>query len=103
ATKGLASCCSPSTSRPDTPRSCWLTVRSEEHTSELQSLTNLVCRLLLEHKTLPWFCRAQPNWYAAGFSVLRRRYVLRSCRRRIPPRVPATGEPIPRIGRPFFF
>src|SRR5258706_6350088 len=30
-------------------------VRSEEHTSELQSLTNLVCRLLLEQKknTLP--------------------------------------------------
>src|SRR5258706_2115153 len=26
---------------------CW---RSEEHTSELQSLTNLVCRLLLEKK-----------------------------------------------------
>src|SRR5262249_57554900 len=25
-------------------------VRSEEHTSELQSLTNLVCRLLLERK-----------------------------------------------------
>src|SRR5258706_1850103 len=25
-------------------------VRSEEHTSELQSLTNLVCRLLLEKK-----------------------------------------------------
>src|SRR5262249_56741174 len=24
--------------------------RSEEHTSELQSLTNLACRLLLEHK-----------------------------------------------------
>src|SRR5438093_2613862 len=31
-------------------RSCEL-VRSEEHTSELQSLTNLVCRLLLEKKT----------------------------------------------------
>src|SRR5438093_9107861 len=29
------------------PRS---TARSEEHTSELQSLTNLVCRLLLEKK-----------------------------------------------------
>src|SRR5258706_5885357 len=29
--------------RPRTPR-------SEEHTSELQSLTNLVCRLLLEKK-----------------------------------------------------
>src|SRR5437016_12066072 len=27
-----------------------LRVRSEEHTSELQSLTNLVCRLLLEKK-----------------------------------------------------
>src|SRR5262249_56662457 len=26
------------------------TTRSEEHTSELQSLTNLVCRLLLEKK-----------------------------------------------------
>src|SRR5437016_9449668 len=29
------------------------TTRSEEHTSELQSLTNLVCRLLLEKKKLP--------------------------------------------------
>src|SRR5437016_564618 len=33
---------------------CWLLavrpMRSEEHTSELQSLTNLVCRLLLEKK-----------------------------------------------------
>src|SRR5438093_9678534 len=27
-------------------------VRSEEHTSELQSLTNLVCRLLLEKKNI---------------------------------------------------
>ena len=27
-----------------------LWIRSEEHTSELQSLTNLVCRLLLEKK-----------------------------------------------------
>src|SRR5258706_8129685 len=27
--------------------------RSEEHTSELQSLTNLVCRLLLEKKKRP--------------------------------------------------
>src|SRR5438046_7006303 len=29
------------------------TERSEEHTSELQSLTNLVCRLLLEKKKKP--------------------------------------------------
>src|SRR5258706_1018234 len=28
----------------------WPAIRSEEHTSELQSLTNLVCRLLLEKK-----------------------------------------------------
>src|SRR5258706_8583034 len=28
--------------------------RSEEHTSELQSLTNLVCRLLLEKKKTPF-------------------------------------------------
>src|SRR5438093_7253783 len=32
---------------PNTPRGA---TRSEEHTSELQSLTNLVCRLLLEKK-----------------------------------------------------
>src|SRR5437016_9949058 len=29
---------------------CNAELRSEEHTSELQSLTNLVCRLLLEKK-----------------------------------------------------
>src|SRR5688572_32098926 len=28
--------------------------RSEEHTSELQSQSNLVCRLLLEQKNLTW-------------------------------------------------
>src|SRR5687767_15237277 len=28
----------------------WITIRSEEHTSELQSLAYLVCRLLLEKK-----------------------------------------------------
>src|SRR5437016_9416581 len=37
----------------EAPNGCHLArirVRSEEHTSELQSLTNLVCRLLLEKK-----------------------------------------------------
>src|SRR5438046_7339757 len=34
--------------RRASPRAC--AGRSEEHTSELQSLTNLVCRLLLEKK-----------------------------------------------------
>src|SRR5438093_8733125 len=32
------------------PPSAPIMARSEEHTSELQSLTNLVCRLLLEKK-----------------------------------------------------
>src|SRR5258706_1688823 len=32
---------------------CRILSRSEEHTSELQSLTNLVCRLLLEKKKKP--------------------------------------------------
>src|SRR2546430_9747675 len=31
------------------------TMRSEEHTSELQSQSNLVCRLLLEQKKTPHF------------------------------------------------
>src|SRR2546430_8851357 len=30
----------------------WLAPRSEEHTSELQSQSNLVCRLLLEKKKI---------------------------------------------------
>src|SRR5258706_6649891 len=34
-------------------------VRSEEHTSELQSLTNLVCRLLLEKKKIAGGCRSR--------------------------------------------
>src|SRR5690349_23126832 len=32
------------------PRTRWLAARSEEHTSELQSRRDLVCRLLLEKK-----------------------------------------------------
>src|SRR5256885_5011275 len=56
------SCCACSTCSPHTafrpwrsrdPRSpprCMATCRSEEHTSELQSPCNLVCRLLLEKK-----------------------------------------------------
>src|ERR1019366_9765241 len=34
----------------ENPGRAWIQCRSEEHTSELQSLTNLVCRLLLEKK-----------------------------------------------------
>src|SRR5256886_4171178 len=46
-------------------------VRSEEHTSELQSQSNLVCRLLLEKKTrlyvLPMFILGA---LATGFVVM---------------------------------
>src|ERR1019366_4863825 len=53
--------------------------RSEEHTSELQSLTNLVCRLLLEKKknttelTLPSgpSCCDRNSWHDARPGVLR--------------------------------
>src|SRR5256885_5864211 len=34
-------------------KSLWTSYRSEEHTSELQSPCNLVCRLLLEKKKQP--------------------------------------------------
>src|SRR2546430_5801498 len=39
---------------PEVPR------RSEEHTSELQSQSNLVCRLLLEKKNRPTTCTRHP-------------------------------------------
>src|SRR5262249_57868265 len=39
--------------------------RSEEHTSELQSLTNIVCRLLLEKKNKPIFTAALPDFPTA--------------------------------------
>src|SRR5690349_24253454 len=39
--------------RPEsTPSTCAISARSEEHTSELQSRRDLVCRLLLEKKNL---------------------------------------------------
>src|SRR5256885_6400394 len=48
--------CFASTSAPTAcARWCARTIRSEEHTSELQSPCNLVCRLLLEKKKKPPF------------------------------------------------
>src|SRR2546430_12096382 len=42
-------------------------VRSEEHTSELQSQSNLVCRLLLEKKkTINHFACMSPHLAAVG-------------------------------------
>src|SRR5690606_41923114 len=51
--KARSSDCSPQQSKrlpPATCRSSTSSSRSEEHTSELQSRENLVCRLLLEKK-----------------------------------------------------
>src|SRR5437016_11118176 len=47
---GLAMCGSPINWARSLVLPSRLASRSEEHTSELQSLTNLVCRLLLEKK-----------------------------------------------------
>src|SRR5690349_22375063 len=43
---------SPVRAAPSQPRRGWDGARSEEHTSELQSRRDLVCRLLLEKKKL---------------------------------------------------
>src|SRR2546430_5927694 len=43
---------------------CQSTLRSEEHTSELQSQSNLVCRLLLEKKKKKYHCTHLDTSYA---------------------------------------
>src|SRR5438046_6633199 len=45
-------------------------LRSEEHTSELQSLNNLVCRLLLEKKKYLQTCAKQRGYYVTYASIL---------------------------------
>src|SRR5688572_31853519 len=50
---------------PATTSRSFVTERSEEHTSELQSQSNLVCRLLLEKKndeTLTHASAHAPSW-----------------------------------------
>src|SRR5207237_6814418 len=46
-----------------------VTTRSEEHTSELQSHLNLVCRLLLEKKKKPSHRPSTPNTYSLTTST----------------------------------
>src|SRR5258706_2278626 len=53
--EGLTGGCSPMVTYVSFP---WPLRRSEEHTSELQSLTNLVCRLLLEKNKILHNARA---------------------------------------------
>src|SRR3989339_1560592 len=45
-------------------------LRSEEHTSELQSLTNLVCRLLLEKKKKNYFSHSSLTIFFFNFLSL---------------------------------
>src|SRR5258706_3022052 len=60
--------------------------RSEEHTSELQSLTNLVCRLLLEKKKklLTSIPPLKDTTHKPERRYLRKRYRKTMCRRREP-------------------
>src|SRR3982750_2269064 len=61
-------------------------MRSEEHTSELQSLTNLVCRLLLEKKK----CVRRLDAYLAAPCPPRFRLTTAGPRPRPPGRAPST-------------
>src|SRR5205807_3736591 len=55
-----------------TPTTAMTHIRSEEHTSELQSPCNLVCRLLLEKKKkLPKSTIYAPSFYVLRHSTLR--------------------------------
>src|SRR5256885_4874429 len=49
----------------------WHSLRSEEHTSELQSPCNLVCRLLLEKKKYTPGCLAIGIWSLTSTSLKR--------------------------------
>src|SRR2546422_7751890 len=53
----------------------WLNVRSEEHTSELQSRLHLVCRLLLEKKKMNPVI--EDGWEAVGVPAPRHALVAR--------------------------
>src|SRR5688572_10076162 len=64
-------------------RKKWRTVRSEEHTSELQSQSNIVCRLLLEKKKQQRSERAADRNAIRPFQVNVRDADLTELRRRI--------------------
>src|ERR1022692_3754385 len=63
---------------------CALPIRSEEHTSELQSPCNLVCRLLLEKKN-----SCSPSLCDGGSCCFRRRSLIPA--RKVPPESKVTG------------
>src|SRR2546430_11908562 len=65
--------------------------RSEEHTSELQSQSNLVCRLLLEKKNTTLLTLPHRPWCCAVHTPARRSAALR-CRRPSALRTPVRSE-----------
>src|SRR2546426_9366860 len=64
-TFGLVVARGPNEEHAMTEKKVWTTSRSEEHTSELQSPCNLVCRLLLEKKK-----KKQKRNYIISVSIL---------------------------------
>src|SRR6202140_5304280 len=82
---------------------CSQRIRSEEHTSELQSPTNLVCRLLLEKKKSG---PARPTERKHGFSYMhgfRVAVTRRACPPPPCPRPPPRSDRTPRLRGCFFF
>src|ERR1039457_6709048 len=66
-------------------------LRSEEHTSELQSPCNLVCRLLLEKKNNHCECREASK---AGLSTATRSHTLVRCSQLHLEHIRMRGEPV---------
>src|SRR5690242_21219485 len=82
--RSAGSCSTPTSPRPS-PSSATQTRRSEEHTSELQSHVNLVCRLLLEKKNRYHHCwcirRLLSSWICSLLSSAPCRYMPVSIRK----------------------
>src|SRR3954466_15859628 len=81
---------------------CKTCARSEEHTSELQSHDNLVCRLLLEKKTTTRRDRAHAGVALTGRPGAHASRAQPSARRSTRPRA-GSVRPLARTVAPFFF
>src|ERR1039458_10135050 len=74
-------------------------LKSEEHTSELQSLRHLVCRLLLEKKQRPFNATSEPEF----FRSLSRASVIRTALLRHGQRMALTPPALPPAPLKLFF
>src|SRR2546430_13173404 len=86
-------CTRPTATTPGVSPAAWTaarsrsTARSEEHTSELQSQSNLVCRLLLEKKKSDYRLADRIGRNAAGCGAFAAHYLRVELRRRASIRV----------------